>query len=159
MPKSFVGKSLKGIYDQTSIVNIVTLDKNGKQLDRSQKFISIDPKIYIKFISYVSIDNESNNKNDYNVLYMYLGNKIPCLASVHTNGDITVVTYGKNTFTVNEDKRDDVIINLRLRLKKYDKIYKLSGEYFSYDEKYELDGVKKEIYTTTVFKSGSMKFL
>jgi hypothetical protein len=159
MPKSLVGKILKGIYDQTSIVNILTLDKDGKQLDKSQKFSCIDPEIYIKFLSYACVENKCNKQYDYNVLYMYLDNKIPCLASVNKNGDITMVTYDKNTLIFNGDKRDDIVINLRFFLKKCDKKYKLSGEYFSYDEQYLADGVKKEIYTTTIFKSGTLKFL
>lgn len=158
MTKSFVGKTLRGDYDQTLRIDTRIYDPADKKLSQVENFICDDTEISIKFIS--SVCNTGCKQSDYKVVMTYQGVEIHCLAFVDKDGNIKIITHGKYDISINTTIYKDVLIDLRIFLKKYDGKYKYepSGELLYFHKEVLTNGTKLEIHGSSILKSGCIKF-
>ncbi len=161
MAPSFVGKTLRGMYEVVSRDQLLTLDQNGNEVSDIEDYNCSNNNIDVKFISLLCEDGKKcSGKKTYQVELLYFNNLISCIATVDDDKNITIITYGKYDLIIDGIQREDVLLNLRIFFKKCSGKYKykISGEVNISIVINNQNSTTTEVYRVYSINSGTFKF-
>lgn len=167
---SLVGKTLKGVADQTTRFDVLVVDISAGNKQKSEFFECDDGISEIKFLKLVcSNDTSADYKVDYTLTFTGTVNTFPCLASVDNNMNIRIISFGKIDLKFNlkplplpfplPNVFEDILYNLDITFTKQKCKYQVSGILTASNILTIQGAISFEVNAVSSIKSGNFKLV